>query len=176
MAYNITEADERIIQLLAALNSTLGSYTASQESATSDKLSNQLSSTALVISLIALIVALLQAVLEYVSSNLAQGDKCNTGAIGKYARVSGTRRWSWRHWRRQYFYPELELDPDDICFDLHHLEYSEVGKVCKGLENLVTTRLEKYEKMELKNHEKMECYSWRYHPELESFRPKYFIR
>lgn len=98
--------------------------------------------------LVALIVALLQAVLEYVSSNSVQGDKCNTGAIGEYARVSGTRRWLWRHWRRQCFYPELELDPDDVCFDLHHLEYSEVGKVFKGLENLVTTRLENYEKME----------------------------
>lgn len=34
MTDDITEADERIIHLLAAINSTLGSYTASQKSDT----------------------------------------------------------------------------------------------------------------------------------------------
>lgn len=154
MADNITEADQLIIQLLAALNSTIGSYTASQELDNADATANHLALTALVVSLIALVVALLQAVLEYVSSNSAQGEKCNTGAIGEYARVSGTRRWSWRHWRRQYFYPELNLSSFNVGWNLHDVENSEVGNVFKGLKNLRPARLD--------NFESIGYYSWRY--------------
>lgn len=154
MADNITEADQLIIQLLAALNSTIGSYTASQELNNADATANQLALTALVVSLIALVVALLQAVLQYVSSNSAQGEKCNTGAIGEYARVSGTRRWSWRHWRRQYFYPELNLSSFNVGWNLYDVENSEVGNVFKGLKNLHPGRPDTYNSTGY--------FSWRY--------------
>lgn len=159
MADNMTEADRLIIQLLAALNSTVGSYTAGQELDNADATANQLALTALVVSLIALVVALLQAVLEYVSSNSAQGEKCNTGAIGEYARVTGTRRWSWRHWRRQYFYPVLDLDLFNVQRRIHDVEDSEVGNVFKGFKGLRPGRLDDFESV---GH-----YSWRCFRDLE---------
>lgn len=61
---------------------------------------------------------------------------CNAGAIAQYARVSRTRTWSWRHSRRRDFYPDLKLDPRSVCFNPHHLEFSEVVNVFKRLETL----------------------------------------
>lgn len=169
MADNITEADQLIIQLLTALNSTVGSYTASQESYKEDATANQLSLTALIVSLAALIVTLLQAVLEYVSSNSAQGEKCNTGAIGEFARFSGSRRWSWRHWRRQYFYREFDLDLFNVGASLHDVDRSEVGNVFSGLKGLQRRSPGNFEEMR---------YSWRYDRYLENLSglPKNTIR
>ncbi|KAL1877887.1 hypothetical protein Daus18300_002240 [Diaporthe australafricana] len=170
MADNITEAYQLINQLLAALNSTVGSYTASQESDKEDDIGNQLSSTALVVSFTALVIALLQAILEYVSSNSAQGEKCNTGAIGDYARVSGIRRWSWRHWRRQYFYPELQLDIFHLCRGLYDVTNSGVGDVFKEFNDLHPAGLD--------NVESSGYSSWRYLQGLEDLKlvPKTTIR
>lgn len=153
MSVNISEADQLIIELLTALNSTISNYTASQESDNEDATANHLSLTALVVSLAALVVTLLQAVLEYVSSNSAQGEKCNTGAIGEYARFSGSRRWSWRHWRRQYFYREFDLDLIKVGLSLHDVDRSEVGNVFNGLMNVHPRSPGNFEKL---------GYSWRY--------------
>lgn len=159
MADNITEADQLIIQLLAALNSTVGTYTASQESDNEGATANHLSLTALVVSLVALVVALLQAVLEYVSSNSAQGERCDVGAIGEYARVSGTRTWSWRHWRRQYSYPDLKLDLFNAGMRTYDVDKSEASNVFKGFKDFGPAGLE--------NVERIGYHSWRYDPNPE---------
>lgn len=159
MPANISEADQLIIGLLTALNSIVSNYTASQESDKEDATADQLSLTALVVSLAALIVTLLQAVLEYGSSNSAQGEKCNTGAIGEYARFSGSRRWSWRHWRRQYFYREFDLDLYNVGLSLHDVDRSEVSHVFSGLKGLQPRSPGNFEET---------GYSWRYDRYLEN--------
>lgn len=168
MTDNVAEADQLIIQLLAALNSTVGDYKASQDSDTSGNVANQLSLTALVVSLIALAVALLQAVLEYASSNSEEGQKCNFGAIGEYATVSGIRKWSWRQWRWKYFYPELKLDFFNVMFQIHDVNNSEVGDLFKELEGLRPAQLE--------NFDCMGDYAWHYDRALETKLPMNTIR
>lgn len=169
MSLNISEADQLIIELLTALNSTVSNYTASQELDKEDASANHFSLTALVVSLAALVVTLLQAVLDYVNSNSAQGEKCNTGAIGEYARFSGSRRWSWRHWRRQYFYRELSLDLYSVGRGLHNAEKSEVGDIFSGLKDLHPRSVGNFERM---------GYSWRYDLYLEksNMLPRFAIR
>ncbi|KAF7518602.1 hypothetical protein G7054_g13404 [Neopestalotiopsis clavispora] len=107
MASNTSEGEERIIALLTEL-------VENNSNDDSDRLAqtaNTLSTAAMTVSIVALVIGLLQALLQYASSNENHRGKCNIGAIGRAAMLSGRSKWSWRHWRRTYTYPVLHLSP-----------------------------------------------------------------
>ncbi|ETS74762.1 hypothetical protein PFICI_13246 [Pestalotiopsis fici W106-1] len=105
MASNISEGEERIIALLEKIAENNGNDDSDRLAQTA----NGLSTAAMTVSIVALVIALLQALLEYASSNENHREKCNVGAIGRAAMLPRGSKWSWRHWRRKYTYPVLNL-------------------------------------------------------------------
>lgn len=119
MASNTSEGEERIIALLKEL-------VENNSNDDSDRLAqtaNTLSTAAMTVSIVALVIGLLQALLQYASSNENHREKCNIGAIGRAAMLSGRSEWSWRHWRRIYTYPVLRLSASSVFQCLPGGEY-----------------------------------------------------
>lgn len=123
MASNTSEGEERMIALLTQL-------VENNSNDDSDRLAqtaNSLSTAAMAVSIVALAIGLLQALLQYASSNENHREKCNIGAIGRAAMLSGTSTWSWWQWRRKYTYPVLDLSHWNVVHCLpggkHDLNY-----------------------------------------------------
>ncbi|KAI0389093.1 hypothetical protein F5Y17DRAFT_450307 [Xylariaceae sp. FL0594] len=118
---NITADIEQLLAELVTITlkiATLVNATAALSNAPDDSDSlastaNRLSLSAAIIAVAAFLIASLQAILEYASSGESVRRKCNEAAIGALSRLVKTR-WSFRHWRRKVYYPDLVIDLDPI--------------------------------------------------------------
>ncbi|KAK6360004.1 hypothetical protein TWF696_001125 [Orbilia brochopaga] len=81
-----------------------------QPGSDSDNVSDSLVALlALVFAAIAFIIAFLQVLLQYLTSN--QRDKCLSGAVGVWSRLTKTG-WDFGRWRIRVHYPQIQFDPD----------------------------------------------------------------
>ncbi|KAF2965656.1 hypothetical protein GQX73_g7909 [Xylaria multiplex] len=106
----------RIAAQIAALANTT-STSASDDSDSPTSTANRLSLAATIIAVAAFLVAFLQAILEYSSAGESARRKCDLAAIGPFSKHVH-KKWSFRHWRRKFYYPVLNQD-----FSLNSVNY-----------------------------------------------------
>ncbi|KAI0400588.1 hypothetical protein F4802DRAFT_477945 [Xylaria palmicola] len=93
---------------------------ASDDSDSLTSTTNRLSLSATIFAVAAFIIAALQAILQYASSDESGRRKCNFAAIGqtsKYVR----KKWTFRGWRRKFYYPELNINADAVFGEYSHV-------------------------------------------------------
>ncbi|KAJ2990522.1 hypothetical protein NUW58_g2908 [Xylaria curta] len=113
---NITADIEQLLAELVQITTKIAVLLNTAETDTSNdsdsltSTANRLSLSAAIIAVAAFFIATLQAVLEYSSSGESARRKCNLAAIGP-ASQHVRKKWSFRHWRRKFYYPQLKIDP-----------------------------------------------------------------